>query len=74
MEKEEQKLYDVVRYFDDYKSAKVQTGLTIDEAKKLRNELTDKNHRPYTYYEVRPSLVKITNVDCADDYRWPDCI
>lgn len=51
MEKElkDEKSYEVVKYFDDYYDGVVRSGLTMQEAKDLRDKLSDTFSSYYSY-------------------------
>lgn len=49
---EEQTLYKVVRYFDNYAAGTEARNLTFEEAKRIRFELASRNHKPYTSFEI----------------------
>ena len=50
----DEKLYKVVRYFDTYPEATLETELSFDEAEELAKRYNDKiKHKPLTEYLVR---------------------
>lgn len=51
------KVFEVIRYFDDYMDGIVKTFEDEDEAKKLASKLNSENKRPYISYVVKPKTV-----------------